>query len=99
MVAAGNVSMPQQQQNNTFVVNAQQRPQLGPAVGHIPPRQPTPPPVLSEDDKKFLNKPVSLLLALLGLPSSPFPLNLHGFTQACKSAFKLAVQSQIAFMS
>ena len=59
--------MPQQQQNNTFIVNAQQRPQLGPAVGHIPPRQPTPPPTLSEDDKKFLNKPVSRLLALCGL--------------------------------
>ena len=59
MTTAGNVPMPQQQQNNTFIVNAQQRPQLGPAVGHIPPRQPTPPPALSEDDKKFLNRPVS----------------------------------------
>lgn len=59
---AGNVSMPQQ--SNTFIVSAQQRPQLGPAGVHMPPRQPTPPPALTEDDKKFLNKPVRFALAL-----------------------------------
>ena len=59
---AGSVSMPQQ--SNTFIVNAQQRPQLGQAAAHMPPRQPTPPPPLSEDDKKFLNKPVGFSSAL-----------------------------------
>ena len=63
-VSAGSAPTPQQQQNNTFIVNTQQRPQLGPALGHQPPRQPTPPPALSEDDKRFLSKPVRRLLAL-----------------------------------
>lgn len=54
---AGSVSLPQQ--SNTYIVNAQQRPQLGHAGAQGLSRQPTPQPPLSEDDKKFLNKPVS----------------------------------------
>lgn len=66
-LTTGNAAMPQQ--SNAFVMNAQPRPQLGPAVGHPPPRQPTPPPALSEDDKKFLNKPaLQQLLKRVGGP-------------------------------
>lgn len=60
----GNVSM--NPQTNTFIV--QQRPQLGQAGLQPPPRQATPqPPLLSEDDRKFLNKPaLQQLLTKIG---------------------------------
>ena len=59
-VLAGSVSM--NPQGNTFIVSSQPRPQLGQAAGQAPPRVPTPQPTpLTEDDKKFLNKPVSLV--------------------------------------
>ncbi len=59
-VLAGSVSM--NQQGNTFIVSSQPRPQLGQAGVQAPPRIPIPqPPPLTEDDKKFLNKPVSVV--------------------------------------
>ena len=57
---AGSVSM--NPQGNTFIVSSQPRPQLGQAGVQAPPRVPTPQPApLSEDDKKFLNKHVSVV--------------------------------------
>ncbi|DBA85529.1 TPA: hypothetical protein ACH3X2_000468 [Trebouxia sp. C0005] len=67
-VPAGSVSM--NPQGNTFIVSSQPRPQPGQAAGQAPPRVPTPqPPPLTEDDKKFLNKPaMQQLLAKVGGP-------------------------------
>ncbi len=63
-VLAGSVSM--NPQGNTFIVSSQPRPQLGQAGVQAPPRVPTPqPPPLTEDDKKFLNKPVSVVRLML----------------------------------
>ena len=63
-VLAGSVSM--NSQGNTFIVSSQPRPQLGQAGVQAPPRVPTPQPApLTEDDKKFLNKHVSVVWLLL----------------------------------
>jgi len=63
-VIAGSVSM--NPQGNTFIVSSQPRPQLGQAAMQGPPRVPTPqPPPLTEDDKKILNKPVSVVRLML----------------------------------